>query len=125
VWAIAQPGERAFVADGWGQRDWKNSDIGATLPYFVRRTTGDGPKLFVSVFEGVEGNNAFVRTVAASVGNTSVRIETADGTDYIVSGMDERNSIGVPLDGGEHTLSGRFAAASLHEGKLVWKFAQP
>ena len=63
AWNVGQPGERALLADGWGQRDWKNSDIGATIPYVVRRCEGDGAQDVHLGLRGPRGGEPFVRSV--------------------------------------------------------------
>ena len=126
AWNVSAPGERVFVADGWGQRDWKNSDLGATLPYVVRRAEGDGLKLFVSVFEGVTGGKPFVRSVVQCSPGV-LAIETALGTDYVRS-----EPVGgahtLPAIAGGRILRGPFAVASVQAGRVAWAFeasAQP
>ncbi len=123
AWNVGQPGEQAFVADGWGQRDWKNSDLGATLPYLVRRTEGAGPKLFVSLFEGYAGAEPFVRGVALRADGVLV-IETARSTDYVLSPL-EPDTLTVATTAGAQEFTGRFAVASLRDGKLAWAFTAP
>lgn len=127
AWNVSQPGERAWIADGWGQRDWKNSDLGATVPYIVRRTEGDGAKLFVSVFEGVAGGTEgkpFVRGVVQRAPGV-LAIETALGTDYVMSDTTNGVLTFAPGGGREQTLSGRFAVASVQAGKTAWTFVEP
>jgi hypothetical protein len=124
AWNLAQPGEQAWVADGWGQRDWKNSDIGATIPYFVRRTKGEGLKIFVSVYEGYTGAEPFVRQVTQRAPGNVV-IETADGTDYVFSDL-AGGVLTVPLGSAPaESLTGRFAVASVRNGKIAWRFVEP
>ncbi len=123
AWNLGQPGERAFVADGWGQRDWKNSDLGATLPYIIRRAEGDGAKRFVSVFEAHEGAEPFVRGVALRLDGLLV-VETALGTDYVWSPL-ERGEVVWTDDGQARRLTGRFAVAAMQGGRLAWEFAEP
>jgi hypothetical protein len=124
TWNLPQPGERAFVADGWGQRDWKNSDIGATLPYIVRRTEGGDLKTFVSVFASHAGTAAFVRGVRVTDATGVVAIETANGTDLVMSHTD-RGTLVTPATGGVPPLSGRFAVVSVQQGKVAWTFVEP
>jgi hypothetical protein len=128
AWSVGQPGERVLVADGWGQRDWKNSDLGATLPYVVRRTTGDAMKTFITVYEGhrtTDLSGPFVRSVAFDPATGLLAIETVVGTDYILSHTDA-GTLTVPGLGvretGEHPLTGRFVVASTSKGKLAWSF---
>ena len=122
AWNVSQPGERAWLADGWGQRDWKNSDVGATLPYIVRRTTGDGPRRFVSVFEGVTGGRAFVRGVAWHSPGV-LAIETALGTDYVTSDPAGGTRV-LAAEAGGRALAGRFAVAAVQGGKIAWTFQE-
>ena len=123
AWNVSQPGERAWIADGWGQRDWKNSDVGATLPYIVRRTEGAAPRLFVSVFEGVSDGRAFVRSVAWRAPGV-LAIETALGTDYVTSEPAGGTRV-LAADAGGRALAGRFAVASVQAGQVAWTFTEP
>jgi hypothetical protein len=122
AWNLGAPGETAFLADGWGQRDWKNSDLGATLPYIVRRTTGGGDHCFVTVFEAHGGPAAFVRDATLRADGVLV-VQTALGTDYIRSAL-ESGELTVSVDGREHRRSGRFAVASVQSGRLAWDFVE-
>lgn len=120
AWNIGQAGERVFVGDGWGQRDWRNSDVGATLPYIVRRTEGASPKTFVTVWESCERGRPFVRSVTLHAPGV-VAVETASGTDYILSQL-EPATVPIPAAGSAVRLSGRFAVASLQGGRIAWEF---
>lgn len=122
AWNVGQPGEQAFVGDGWGQRDWRNSDVGATLPYIVRRTTGAGRKTFVSVFEA-HATDPFVRQVRREASG-ALAVETRAGTDYVFA-QAAPGTLSFPAAGGTHTLAGRFAVASVQGGKLAWTFSDP
>lgn len=122
AWNIGQPGERAFVADGWGQRDWKNSDRGATLPYIVRRTEGEGLKTFITVFEGYEGSEPFVRGVKWIEETGVLMIETAVGTDHVMSRSDS-GTLTLAASAGDK-LTGRFAVASVQNGRVAWSFVE-
>ncbi|MBI5766983.1 MAG: heparinase II/III family protein [Verrucomicrobia bacterium] len=117
AWNVGQPGEHAFVADGWGQRDWKNSDLGATLPYVVRRTTGESPKVFWSVFAAHAGEVPFVQRVALRPDGT-LEITTALGTD-LVAADPARANLAVP---GATALVAPFAVASVQAGRSAWTF---
>ena len=123
AWNVGQRGERAFVADGWGQRDWKNSDIGATIPYIVRRCEGDGVKTFISVFEGREGGDPFVRSVKLLDPAGVLVVETALGCDYVMS-MLEAGTLMVKASPGEQHLTGHFAVASVQNDHLAWTFVE-
>lgn len=120
AWNVGQPGERVFVADGWGQRDWKNSDLGATIPYFIRRTQGDGPRLFISVFEGHAGE-PFVRGVKLLDRLGVLEIETAVGRDYVLAALDA-GQMTVPTSAGPKNVSAHFAVVSVQGGKEAWRF---
>ncbi|MFA5193443.1 MAG: heparinase II/III family protein [Verrucomicrobiia bacterium] len=122
AWNIGQPGERAFVSDGWGQRDWKNTDIGATIPYIVRRCEGDSVKTFISVFEGHEGAEAFVRGVKLIDPAGVIAVETALGTDYVMS-MPDSGTLTVRATK-EKRITGHFAVATVQNGKIAWTFVE-
>ncbi|WP_154858319.1 heparinase II/III family protein [Cyclobacterium xiamenense] len=119
AWSVGQLGERVFLANGWGQRDWKNADIGATIPYIVRRTKGKGLKTFMSVFEGFEGNLPFVKNVTCLEGSGIIAIDTLDGRDYIMS-CDDSGALAFETAKGIQVLTGHFAAASVRNDQLVW-----
>lgn len=124
AWSVGQQGEHVYVANGWGQRDWKNSDIGATIPYFVRRCEGDGEKTFISVFEGYGGNEALVRNVRLIDKTGILEVETTMGTDYIMS-MSGSGIFEIGAGKDRIKLSGHFAAASLRHQKPVWNYMLP
>ncbi len=123
-WSVGQKGEQAMVADGWGQRDWKNSDIGATVPYIVRRCTGKGVKTFISVFEGYEGETPFVRKISLIDPSGIIMIETLNGIDYVMA-MEGSGILRAGKKRNSKTLKGHFAAASVQKGKLVWSVSIP
>jgi hypothetical protein len=123
AWNVGQPGERALVADGWGQRDWKNSDIGATIPYVVRRYEGDGVRTFISVFEGHEGTETFVRSVKLVDRSGVLLIETALGQDYVMSRLDT-GTLQVPTSAGQQRVAAHFAVVSVQDQKIAWTFAE-
>jgi hypothetical protein len=124
AWNAGQPGERAYAARGWGQRDWRNSDIGAMLPYFVRRLEGGKPSVFVSVFEGHPPGAGFVRGVERLPREGAVRIDTADGPDYIFS-CPEGGRFEAPGADGPIPMEGRFVIVSVREGKVSWSLIVP
>ncbi|MDF2440286.1 MAG: hypothetical protein JWN98_1270, partial [Abditibacteriota bacterium] len=124
LWNLAQPDEQALIGDGWGQRNFDNSDLGATLPYIVRRTRGDGPKYFVSLYEGFEGN-ALVRSAkrldvpGAPADAIVIGVETTLGREYIVS-QREATPLRLALpDGTLQTLS-RLSVVSVQDGRVAW-----
>jgi len=124
AWNVGQPDQRVFVADGWGQRDWKNSDLGATIPYVVRRCEGDGPRTFVSVFEGHQGGEPFVRGVKLLDPSGVLLVETALGCDYVMSRL-ESGTLEVRAGGGTTRTAAHFAVVAVQGDKVVWTVAEP
>ena len=122
AWNLGASGEQAFVGQGWGQRDSKNIDIGATLPYVVRRTTGDAAHTFVSLFEGHAPGESFVKNVrrleVADADVVALEIETKLGRDIIVSQRAPKAiSIDTPL--GVLPVQGALTIVSIENGKVV------
>ncbi len=124
AWSVGQQGEQVLVADGWGQRDWKNSDVGATIPYIVRRCKGKGVKTFISVFEGYEGVNPFVRNVRLIDPAGIILVETALGRDYVMS-MPDTGILKINSGTGRQKIKAHFAAGSVQNNKLVWNVNVP
>ena len=92
----ACPEETIVVGDGWGQRDHRNRDIGAVLPYILRSRSGEGsrPDIFVTVFEGAETGSSIVKRVRlvpltgdAASGAIGIAVDTIFGTDLLVSNL--------------------------------------
>ena len=108
--------EEVFLGDGWGQRDHTNTDVGATLPYVIRRVEGDGrPEAFVTVFAGCQGEQTLVRSVRvlalpenALDGTVAVAVDTRLGTDVVLT-MLEPTSVTVSTDLGDLASNGRLA----------------
>jgi hypothetical protein len=94
------------------------------LPYIVRRTEGAGLKIFASVFEGYAGGQPFVRRVTQRSPGVLV-IETALGTDTVMSDPRGGTLIFAADDGRDQTLKGRIAVASVQAGKRAWTFTEP
>jgi len=124
AWNVGQPGERVLVADGWGQRDWKNSDLGATIPYVVRRCEGDGLRTFISVFEGRKGDSPFVRSVKLVEPSGVLLVETSLGSDYVMSRL-ETGTLEARAGAGTSRTTAHFAVVAVQEGKAVWTVAEP
>ncbi|MBD3293215.1 MAG: hypothetical protein GF393_09840 [Armatimonadia bacterium] len=122
----AAPDETALIGDGWGQRDHRNSDRGATLPYVIRRRVGAGYDDFVAVFEGVPGEaEAVARGVTrlplpddAPETAVALMVETAGGADIIVS-MLEPAPLTVDTPAGPLTTDARLAVVTLQESAPV------
>jgi len=117
-----QKGRTSFLGDGWGQRDYRNSDVGATLPYIVRRAAaGKRPTVFVAAIEGFAPDGAVVKGIEllpvpeAEVENTvALHIRTDKGSDYAVSCLEAR-PLKLQTPGGPLELNGRFAALSIRQ----------
>lgn len=122
----ARPAETAMVGDGWGQRDHRNSDRGATLPYVVRRRMGDGAlDVFTGVFAGWADGEAPMRGVTrlelpdgAPEGAVALAVATSAGTDVIVS-MLEPAPIAVQTPAGELATDARVAVVQTADGEAV------
>ncbi len=118
-----QSGETVVVGDGWGQRDHRNTDRGAMLPYVLRRRTGkDGSDLFVAVFAGNPTDKRLVESVRLlpirggdAPNAVAVAVETTEGTDLVVSMLDPKRII-VPFGGGV-TTDARLTAIVTKGGK--------
>ncbi len=124
AWSLPQVGERAFVADGWGQREWKNTDVGATLPYIVRRTESAEIQTFLTVWAAHAGAEPFVRNVERTATNDGLVITTAIGTDYVLCALDT-GTLAFPRAGQAAPIRARFAVASLRHGQVAWTFSEP
>ncbi len=121
AWSVPQSGEKTFIADGWGQRDWKNADIGTEIPYVVRRCEGGGIKTFISVYEGYDTDQPFVKNVRFDEKDGVLVIDTAIGQDYLLSTR-HGGTLSVNAGSAEHRIEGHFAVASIQQDKLSWSF---
>lgn len=120
-WGVGTGEEEFFLANGWGQRDWKNSDVGAVLPYVVRRCRGRGVKTFISVIEGSAKVDSFVESVQVIDPQGTIAVTTRDGIDYISSSPEDGTNILTFSREGEE-VKGRFIVLSMQEDRLKWKF---
>lgn len=115
AWTPASPGETVLLGDGWGQRDHKNTDRGATLPYVVRQRRGSELSTFVTVFEGAATGKELVtgvRILPAPAGAPAdlavIEVRTREGTDVFLSALTPtRVTCTTAL--GDLTTDGRFA----------------
>ncbi len=119
------PGERVLIGEGWGQRDHRNTDRGATLPYLVRRRTGDALDVFTTVFAGAPEGATAVTVVErlplpadAPEGAVALAVRTPAGIDIIVSMLDARE-ISVATPAGELTTDARVAVVQLDGNRPV------
>ena len=87
----ARLNEWVYYESGWGQRDYKNADKGATLPYFYIQRRSNELTTFVCVYEGYYNKQGIVREVELDdhgSGNIGLRIKTVNGDDHILSSFD-------------------------------------
>ena len=91
--AFSTGGAREVVTlgDGWGQRDHRNTDRGATLPYVLRTVEGAGQDQFVTVFAGgprakppVLGVRRLTLPADAPAGAVALEVQTPSGTDVLL-----------------------------------------
>ncbi len=122
-WMLSQKEEECFIGDGWGQKDWENSDVGAKATYVVRRCTGEGLKTFVSVYEGSDTGEFFVKNVTFESDQNLLIIDTSEGRDYVVSALQDQE-IKLSTDAGTLSYEGHFVAVSIQDGKKNWELVQ-
>ncbi len=124
AFAPGAPGETVIMGDSWGQRDHRNSDRGATLPYIVRRRMGtEGIDIFAAVFVGGSKGEPLVRAVSrlplpdeAPLDAVALSIETSQGTDVVVS-MTEPSLMTVSTPAGQVTCDGRLGVVLEDESR--------
>jgi hypothetical protein len=126
AWMLPQPDETALVGKGWGQKSGARvtPDASITLPYVIRRATGENKSsVFASVFVGEDGE-PFVRSVQRVplnvAGAALLRVETADSVDYVLSTLNG-GAVSAEVDGHRIELNGSLAVVSVREGKVQWK----
>jgi hypothetical protein len=124
AWSLPTDDETSFIADGWGQRDFKNTDVGAKIPYVVRRCTGRAERTFASVFEGHPSGHAVVKNVRRLSARDAqvVWVETPDGADCIISssaGGDYETPAGTVHAPGPVTV------VSFRDKRATWRFDAP
>ena len=87
----ARLNEWVYYENGWGQRDYKDADKGATLPYFYIQRKSKDLTTFVCVYEGYylgQGRIQGVELYDQGAGNIGIRVSTKDGNDHILSSFD-------------------------------------
>lgn len=121
VWHLPTTGEETLIGKGWGQRDFKNTDRGATLPYVVRRTEGAGLKTFVSLLEEHPTGKSFVRKITAlpveNKGVVALQIDTLNGRDYVVA-QPESGQIVLSTPDGRLETNALLAVLSVRDGQV-------
>ena len=125
AFAPGSAGETVRVGDGWGQRDHTNTDVGAVLPYLIRRVdNATGITTFVSVFVGNRKGQQLVQGVrlvplppGTPDGAVAVAVQTATGLDILISLMQASTApVVLATDIGQVATDARFAAV-LTEGE--------
>jgi len=123
AWMLPQSDEKVLIGSGWGQKGGARvtPDPHITLPYVMRRTTGENKlSVFASIFVGEEGA-PFVRAVQRVPlnveGATLLRVETAASVDYIISALNG-GAVTTEVDGHRIELNGTLAVVSVREGSL-------
>ncbi len=118
-------GETVTLGSGWGQRDHRNTDRGATLPYVIRSVAGGGLSQGLSVFVGAPTARPLVKAVrrlslppGSPAEAVAIEIETPTGRDVLVS-MLEPASIKLSTSTGELATDGRMAVVLTEAGKPV------
>ena len=128
-----QQGEVVYIGDGWGQRDHRNTDLGVTIPYVVRRHAPDSAiSAFCTVYEAHKPGATSVKSVfrlavpehfADNV--VVLDIKTGIGSDLVISQFDP-NEVELETPAGTlrtdshvaviRVCSGETAVAALAEG---------
>jgi hypothetical protein len=120
-----EAGYTTQIGDGWGQRDFRNTDLGATLPYIVRVHPATTPSVYVTAFEGYQEGREMVRGVQrlpvpeGEADNTvAVAVTTDAGTDLHVSCL-EAKPLSLRTPAGLLEVNGRYAVVSVRGGKVA------
>jgi hypothetical protein len=116
-------GESIHIGDGWGQRDHRNTDVGATLPYIIRRLEGAGASnVFAAAFAGSPNGQSLIESIHtlelpadAPADAFAIAVKTTHGTDIVISMLNPA-PITVTTDLGDVTTDGQLAAIVTTEG---------
>jgi hypothetical protein len=122
-----QPGETTMLGDGWGQRDWHNTDVGALLPYIVRRCPATAlPTVYLTAFAPQAGDASTVVDVrrlpvpaAEAAGVVLAAVDTPAGVDYFASCL-MAHPVKLNTPEGTLELDGRFAMVRTKAGKPIF-----
>ena len=123
-----QKGEVTYIGDGWGQRDHRNSDLGVTIPYIVRRhrpKAKAGISTFCTIYEAHKPDAGLVKSVRrpAVPGQYAdnvvvLEIKTKVGTDLVISQLvPARVELETPL--GKVRTDARVTVISVRDGKAA------
>ncbi len=123
AFAPGSANESIFIGNGWGQRDHRNTDVGATLPYVIRRVEGQNRKdIFVSAFVGNQGKQTLVKSIQvlplpsnAPQDAIAIAVQTAHGTDIVVSQL-QTTPITLSTEVGDITTDARLATLLINNG---------
>lgn len=125
AWSPGTAGEQVLVGDGWGQRDYQNTDVGATLPYITRRLTGAPPSQFISIFEGSKPGAECVRVVRTlkvtgdpTAFPVALEVQGEGFTDVLFSALDAKPAV-VETSAGNLKVNGLAARVMLRDGKVT------
>lgn len=121
VWHLPQEGEKIFIGEGWGQRDFRNADRGASLPYVVRRTEGKDRKAFISLFEEHADGRSLIEGIIPMKPDesmaTALQIKTSAGNDYVVLNS-QPGEVSVPTPDGLLKTDASLAVLSVQKGEV-------
>ncbi len=125
-----QKGEVTCIGDGWGQRDHRNSDLGVTIPYIVRRHKPDeGTSAFCTVYEGHKPDAGVVKSVFRLAvpeeqrdNVVALAIETKSGTDLVISQL-EPAEIEIDTPAGKLQTDAAVAVMSVQDGRVAFAAA--
>ncbi len=120
-----QRGEITYIGDGWGQRDHRNTDLGVTVPYIIRRHQPDaGVSAFCTVYEAHKPGAGLVKSAfrlavpEQQCDNVAlVLVETTLGTDLVVSQL-EPAEIEVDTPAGKLQTDAAVAVISMANGRV-------
>jgi hypothetical protein len=126
TFSVHAPGceETIYLGDGWGQRDHKNTDVGATLPYFVRQPEQAGScDVFATVFSGQKGDPSLIESVRvlpfrddADADACAIAVTTSHGTDVVISSLNPK-AVTISTDLGDIQTDGQLAAILTADGR--------
>lgn len=123
VWHIPIENEQVLTGDGWGQRDSKNSDRGATLPYIVRRVKSDSEatSVFVSVMEEFPAGNPYIKTITPLKTDSVIvlQIDTLEGRDYVALNF-TAEKLKIPTPDGVMDVQTQLTVQSKKNGELIF-----
>lgn len=124
TFSVHAPGceETIYLGDGWGQRDHKNTDVGATLPYFVRQPEQAGScDVFATVFSGQNGDPSLIESVRVlpfrdNADACAIAVITSHGTDVVISSLNPK-AVTISTDLGDVQTDGQLAAILTADGR--------